>query len=656
MRRRPAGLSIDERSGVISGTPRTARGPETFVVSATGVGVRVTYPLVLSVTEPPHGLSYMSPVTATVGMALAPLRPSISGPADHYAVSPTLPRGILLDSSSGILSGTPTEASGLAPYTVTANSLAGNTRFILLLTVKPASSDAIPRHGPARRGPGSRPGPAPSFPESSGRWDGIFGKHSCKRSAHARQVPRWQKMKRGIPSGDAVWGAFACRARPGGRHRALSSAVRIYHQRGAKMKSPIRKLARCGCAAACLQIDSNTAIAFDRAHSGNTSDITFPGRAAVYFTHSTPHGQQRSIPRTGCKCTAIRGGSGPMSSANAGRTPMRAKLLRKAVLLLALSMAGAGIALASNTSWFAADTAYGTNGVSEALTSTSYGRANAVDHNDVNHRVYSLVAAHPSDFNGYVGPFTLTRRLSSGAIDTAFGASGVTTTFANYNDPHLVNAFDALCIDPVTHGLVLAGEGKGSGVIVERLLPPDANGVAALDTSFNPNGGTPGVVTWTKSRPSLNVRPRGCTVLGDRSIFVAGPDGSAPSRLAMNMVSADGDPSGFTFFCRPGVVTPNGDSWEGGSIEWNSSQAINPNLIMVGTVSHNAVLYAVDPCTGAGDANFNGDGFLSVPAIDGHLYSDPLVGAVHGDGSILLALLASDTLNADLVGWNYPVM
>jgi len=46
----PAGLSIDERSGVISGTPRTASGPETFVVSATDAGVRVTYPLVLSVT------------------------------------------------------------------------------------------------------------------------------------------------------------------------------------------------------------------------------------------------------------------------------------------------------------------------------------------------------------------------------------------------------------------------------------------------------------------------------------------------------------------------------------------------------------------------------------------------------------------------------
>ena len=45
------------------------------------------------------------------------------------------------------------------------------------------------------------------------------------------------------------------------------------------MKSPIRKLARCGCAAACLQIDSNTAIAFDRAHP-------FPMKASTHTVKS----------------------------------------------------------------------------------------------------------------------------------------------------------------------------------------------------------------------------------------------------------------------------------------------------------------------------------------------------------------------------------
>jgi len=147
----PSGLSIDELSGVISGTPTKASGPATYVVSATGAGVRITFPLVLSVTEPPNSLSYVSPVSATVGAPLAPLSPSIAGTVEHYAVSPTLPPGILLDSASGILSGTPSEARNLAPYTITANSLAGNTRFILLLTVTPAPPGAMPKHGPAPR-------------------------------------------------------------------------------------------------------------------------------------------------------------------------------------------------------------------------------------------------------------------------------------------------------------------------------------------------------------------------------------------------------------------------------------------------------------------------------------------------------------------------
>jgi hypothetical protein len=90
-------------------------------------------------------------VSATVGVALAPLSPAVAGTVEHYAVSPTLPPGIVLDRVSGVLSGTPTEARNLAPYTITANSLAGNTRFILLLTVMPAPSDATAKRGPAPR-------------------------------------------------------------------------------------------------------------------------------------------------------------------------------------------------------------------------------------------------------------------------------------------------------------------------------------------------------------------------------------------------------------------------------------------------------------------------------------------------------------------------
>jgi hypothetical protein len=138
----PSGLSLNARSGVISGTPTRPSAPAIFNVTAIGAGVRVTFPLVLSVTEPPHDLAYISPVNATVGAALAPLIPSIAGRVDHYTVSPLLPPGIVLDGSSGILSGTPTAARSVAPYTVTAHSLVGSTHFILVLTVKPPRSAA----------------------------------------------------------------------------------------------------------------------------------------------------------------------------------------------------------------------------------------------------------------------------------------------------------------------------------------------------------------------------------------------------------------------------------------------------------------------------------------------------------------------------------
>ena len=144
----PSGLSLNARSGVISGTPTQPSAAEIFVVSATGAGVRVTFPLVLSVTEPPNGLSYVSPVSATVGAALAPLSPSVAGSVDRYTVSPPLPPGLVLNGSSGILSGTPTEARSVAPYTITADSLAGTARFVLLLTVMPSRSGATARQDP----------------------------------------------------------------------------------------------------------------------------------------------------------------------------------------------------------------------------------------------------------------------------------------------------------------------------------------------------------------------------------------------------------------------------------------------------------------------------------------------------------------------------
>ena len=139
----PPGLSLDPQTGVISGIPTQASRSATYMVHAHGAGVHASFPLVLSVTEPPNHLSYPSPAAGTVGMPLGPLVPTVAGTVEHYAVTPALPPGVALDSKSGVIAGTPSAASSPAPYTITGSSLPGNTSFILLLSVAAPS----PRSG-----------------------------------------------------------------------------------------------------------------------------------------------------------------------------------------------------------------------------------------------------------------------------------------------------------------------------------------------------------------------------------------------------------------------------------------------------------------------------------------------------------------------------
>lgn len=131
----PSGLGLNRVTGVISGTPTKARDAAIFTIRANHHDGHSTFPLVLSVTEPPSHLSYPSPAKGIVGTPITPLRPRIAGAAEHYSVTPALPGGVELDGVSGAITGIPATGAQLAPYTVTASSQSGSTSFVLLFAV-----------------------------------------------------------------------------------------------------------------------------------------------------------------------------------------------------------------------------------------------------------------------------------------------------------------------------------------------------------------------------------------------------------------------------------------------------------------------------------------------------------------------------------------
>jgi hypothetical protein len=128
----PNGLSINSSNGVISGTPPTA-GTEDFTIRVTdangvsdtqGLSIRIANPLTIVTTSLPSGAagqSYNGILAATGGTM----------PYTWGVISDTLPSGLFISPSTGVISGTPT-AVGTSHFTVMvtdANSL-GDVRSL----------------------------------------------------------------------------------------------------------------------------------------------------------------------------------------------------------------------------------------------------------------------------------------------------------------------------------------------------------------------------------------------------------------------------------------------------------------------------------------------------------------------------------------------
>src|ERR1700677_3290596 len=69
------------------------------------------------VTTPPSDLQYPATPTFVVDTAITALTPTVVGQVTSYGVSPALPAGLTLNTTSGVISGTPTSVAAKASYT-----------------------------------------------------------------------------------------------------------------------------------------------------------------------------------------------------------------------------------------------------------------------------------------------------------------------------------------------------------------------------------------------------------------------------------------------------------------------------------------------------------------------------------------------------------
>ncbi|MFM7021469.1 MAG: putative Ig domain-containing protein, partial [Flavobacteriales bacterium] len=131
----PAGLSVNTTTGIISGTP-TAAGSSTVTLSATNAGGTGTKTLTITVNPAAPVISSAATATGTVGTAFTYNITASNTPTSYNASG--LPAGLSVNTTTGVISGTPT-AAGSSTVTLSATNAGGTGSATLTITVNPAA-------------------------------------------------------------------------------------------------------------------------------------------------------------------------------------------------------------------------------------------------------------------------------------------------------------------------------------------------------------------------------------------------------------------------------------------------------------------------------------------------------------------------------------
>ena len=97
----PTGLSLNTGTGEITGTPVSATASATYTVTATNAVGIGTFDISITVNLGSPVITYNTPNTFAVGTAISLPPISTGGAVESYSVSPSLPAGLSLDTTTG---------------------------------------------------------------------------------------------------------------------------------------------------------------------------------------------------------------------------------------------------------------------------------------------------------------------------------------------------------------------------------------------------------------------------------------------------------------------------------------------------------------------------------------------------------------------------
>jgi hypothetical protein len=91
----------------------------------------------------PSGLSYSAPATMRISQPITAMSPTVSGTVTSYSVSPALPSGLTLNTTTGVISGTPTAVTASTIFTITASNSAGSTSATISIAITDVAPDIV---------------------------------------------------------------------------------------------------------------------------------------------------------------------------------------------------------------------------------------------------------------------------------------------------------------------------------------------------------------------------------------------------------------------------------------------------------------------------------------------------------------------------------